>query len=374
MNEKHELWDNLSVDRRQFIMAGTTLFLPRIFRSLSKESDLTEARWYSKLDNNYVQCNLCFRKCNIPEGGKSYCTNRMNKDGKLYTLVYNKIAAIQIDPVEKEPLLHFLPGTKTLCFGTAGCNFRCNFCHNWHISTKTIDEVNPNILTPEAAVAKAKELKCTSVSFTYNEPTVFYEWVYDVVKLAKEKGIKTYIHTNGGINPEPLKELLKYLDAVCIDLKSFITQFYQITSFSDLDHVLNTLKILKASQVWFEIVNLVITSMNDDLDKIKEMCLWIRNNIGTEVPLHFSRFFPAYKLTQLPPTSINTLEKAREIALNTGIEYVTIGNVPGHTANSTFCPACKKNVIKRSHFAVLENNIKDDKCKFCGHRIPGVWA
>ncbi len=362
------------MDRRKFLLASSMLFIPYLAKGAINKKELVEAKWYKQLDKSYVQCQLCFRKCTLKDGGRSYCTNRINKGGKLYTLVYNNISAIQIDPVEKEPLLHFLPGTKTLCFGTAGCNFRCSFCHNWHLSTKNIEEIDFEYLTPEGAVNKTKEMKCTSVSFTYNEPTVFYEWVYEVAKLAKKHGIRTYIHTNGGMNPEPLKELIKYLDAVCIDLKGFTSQFYQDTSFSKFEHVLNTLTTIKSTGVWFEIVNLVIPKMNDDQDKIKEMCLWIRDNISKQVPIHFSRFFPSYKLTKLPPTPIETLEKARKTALDIGLEYVTIGNVPGHQANSTYCSKCQNIVIKRIHFAVLENNIDKGKCKFCGNNIPGVWT
>lgn len=362
------------MNRREFILASTMLFLPRIFSGKIREENLVESKWYKQLDRSFVQCQLCFRKCTIKDGGRSYCTNRVNRDGKLYTLVYNNIAAIQIDPVEKEPLYHFLPGTKTLCFGTAGCNFRCIFCHNWHLSTKNIEDLDAEYLPPENAVSKTKELGCTSISFTYNEPTVFYEWVYDVAKLAKKNNIRVYIHTNGGINPDPLKDLIKYLDAVCIDLKGFTTQFYYDTSFSKFEHVLNTLKTVKSTGIWFELVNLVIPTMNDDLEKTREMCLWIKSNLNKEVPLHFSRFFPSYKLTQISPTPIETLEKAKKIANDVGLDYVTIGNVPGHPANSTYCPNCNKIVIKRVHFAVLENNLSDGKCKFCGHKIPGVWV
>jgi pyruvate formate lyase activating enzyme len=217
------------------------------------------------------------------------------------------------------------------------------------------------------------ELNCEAISFTYNEPTVFYEWVYDVAKLAQERGLKTYFHTNGAINPEPLRALLEHLDAVCVDLKAFTAEFYEVTSFSELSPVLTTLKTIKEAGVWFEITNLVIPTLNDDMEKIREMCIWIRDNLGKGVPLHFSRFFPAYKLTRLPPTPIETLEKAREIALEVGLEYVTIGNVPGHEANSTFCPQCGETLIERVHFEVLANHIENGRCQFCGHPIPGVW-
>lgn len=358
-----------------FIIVGLLVVeggMPFANKSPERESTPVLARFWKELPGNRVQCDLCFRACIIDDGDRGYCTARVNQEGKLYSLVYGYVTA-QVDPVEKEPLLHFLPGTKTLCFGTAGCNFQCIFCHNWHLAVRTPEEVKLGFLSPAEAVAKAIELGCSSISFTYNEPTVFYEWVYDVCKLAREKGIKTYFHTNGGIKPEPLRELLEYLDAVCVDLKGFTAEFFAQTSFSELGPVLTTLKTIKESGVWFEITCLIIPTMNDDPEKIREMCQWIRDNLGAEVPVHFSRFFPAYRLTRLPPTPIETLETARSIALEEGLKYVTIGNVPGHEANSTFCPQCGKILIKRIHFTVLQNNMEDGRCRFCGNQIPGVW-
>ncbi len=336
------------------------------------EVTLVPARHWSELPDNSVQCELCFRSCIIAKGERGYCTARINRDGSLYSLVYGTATA-QVDPVEKEPLLHFYPGTNSLCFGTAGCNFRCTFCHNWHLAASTPEEVRFLEMTPEEAVSRAIESGCSSISFTYNEPTVFYEWVYDVSKMAQQNGIKTYFHTNAGIRPEPLKELLPHMDAVCVDLKGFTSEFYEVTSFSDLEPVLNTLKIIKASGVWFEITCLIIPTLNDDPEQIREMSRWILENLGAEVPVHFSRFFPAYKLTRLPPTPIETLETARSVAMEEGLHYVTIGNVPGHEANSTFCPECDTTLIKRVHFTVEENNIVNGRCNQCGHKIPGVW-
>lgn len=334
---------------------------------------LQEARHYFKLEGGKVQCQLCFRSCVISEGQRGYCETRENRGGKLYTLTYGMPAAIQIDPIEKKPLFHFLPGSETLSFGTAGCNFKCIFCQNWHLAARTPEEVESIYLSPKEAVKKALDYNCQSISFTYNEPTVFYEWMYDVAKLAKENGLNTLFHTNGSMQPQPLRELLKYMDAVCVDLKAFTAEFYYLTSFSQLEPVLTTLKIIKEEGVWLEITNLIIPTLNDDPEKIEEMCIWIRDNLGKDVPIHFSRFFPAYKLTRLPPTPIETLEKAKDIAQGVGLQYVTIGNVPGHPANSTYCPQCGKVLIERIHFSVLINNIENGKCRFCGHQISGVW-
>ncbi|GAH52662.1 unnamed protein product, partial [marine sediment metagenome] len=219
-------------------------------------------------------------------------------------------------------------------------------------------------LMPEKAVEQALKNKIPTMSFTYNEPTSFYEYVYDIAKLAKEKGLRIIWHSNGALNPAPLKELLKYTDGVTIDLKGFSQRAYDNSS-AELEPVLRTLKIIKKESKWLEIVNLVIPTINDDLEEIRKMCIWIKENLGVDVPLHFSRFFPAYRLTQLPPTPISTLEKAYEIARKVGLNYVSIGNVPGHKYNSTFCPKCGKKLIHRTHFMVLNNDIEDGKCRFC---------
>ncbi len=338
-----------------------------------KESFLREAMFYKVLAGDEVQCQMCFRKCIIPEGRRGACRNRENRKGKLYSVVYGRPSAVHIDPVEKEPQYHFLPGSEILCIGTAGCNFRCRHCHNWHLSQRSIEEMAYVYdLMPEKAVEQALKNKIPTMSFTYNEPTSFYEYVYDIAKLAKEKGLRIIWHSNGALNPAPLKELLKYTDGVTIDLKGFSQRAYDNSS-AELEPVLRTLKIIKKEGKWLEIVNLVIPTINDDLEEIRKMCIWIKENLGVDVPLHFSRFFPAYRLTQLPPTPISTLEKAYEIARKVGLNYVSIGNVPGHKYNSTFCPKCGKKLIHRTHFMVLSNNIEDGKCRFCGQEIPGIW-
>jgi len=241
------------------------------------------------------------------------------------------------------------------------------------MSQRTVEETDNFPLTPEEAVTATLEVGCNSISFTYNEPTVFYEYMYDIAKLAKEMGLRVYFHSNGTINPEPLRALLPYMDAACIDLKAFSEEFYQNISASELEPVLRSLKIIKEEGVWLEVVNLLIPTLNDDMDKMREMCLWIRDNLGEDTPLHYSRFFPAYKLTKLPPTPIETLDKAREIAQEVGLKYVYIGNAPGHIANSTFCPGCGELVIKRVGFIVQENHLNEGRCKFCDYTIPGVW-
>jgi len=353
--------------------SGTSDTITSASPKAKKESFLREAMFYKVLAGDEVQCQMCFRKCIIPEGRRGACRNRENRKGKLYSVVYGRPSAVHIDPVEKEPQYHFLPGSEILCIGTAGCNFRCRHCHNWHLSQRSIEEMAYVYdLMPEKAVEQALKNKIPTMSFTYNEPTSFYEYVYDIAKLAKEKGLRIIWHSNGALNPAPLKELLKYTDGVTIDLKGFSQRAYDNSS-AELEPVLRTLKIIKEEGKWLEIVNLVIPTINDDLEEIREMCIWIRENLGVDVPLHFSRFFPAYRLTQLPPTPISTLEKAYEIARKVGLNYVSIGNVPGHKYNSTFCPKCGKKLIHRTHFMVLSNDIEDGKCRFCGQEIPGIW-
>ncbi len=338
----------------------------------ARGESLKEAMFYERLDGNKIQCNICFRRCIVPPGGRGFCRVRENRDGRYYSLVYSSPSAVHVDPIEKEPQLHMLPGSEILCLGTAGCNFRCRHCHNWHLSQARPEDLDTYHLLPEDVIELAIQKDIPTISFTYNEPTVFYEYVYDIAVLAKKKGLRILWHSNGSMNPEPLRTLLKYTDAVTIDLKGFTKKAYQNSS-AELKPVLKTLKIIKQEGRWLEIVNLVIPTINDNPDDIKRMCEWIKENLGEEVPLHFSRFFPNYKLLHLPPTPIETLKDAYKIAKDTGLHYVTIGNVPGHKYNSTFCPKCKRRLIHRVHFQVLENNVVEGRCGFCNHKIPGIW-
>ncbi len=335
--------------------------------------ELHEARYYLQLDGNRVQCQICFRRCTVLEGGRGFCRNKLNIGGRYYTLVYGHPSALQIDPIEKEPSFHMLPGAAIFCTGTASCNNRCKFCQNWHLSQRSFEEIEHIAITSEETVELAQEMECDALSFTYNEPTVFYEHMFDVAKVAKQVGMGTLFHTNGSMNEEPLAALLEQMDAVTVDLKAFTPEFYQAVSSSRLEPVLRTLQQIHKSGVHLEIVNLVVPTLNDDMNDIRRMCQWIRDTLSDEVPLHFTRFFPAYKLTSLPPTPIETLESAAHIADHEGLQYVYIGNYPGHERNSTFCPQCGENIIARLHFTVLSLDVEKGKCRFCGHTIPGIW-
>ncbi len=376
------------ISRRHFLIQGckslACLGLSGIFGDLcadkanakmkAQKNSLKEAMFYKKLDRDEVECGVCFRGCRIQNGKRGFCRNRENQDGTLYNLVYAKPSAIHVDPIEKEPAYHVIPGTYILCFGTAGCNFRCKFCQNWHLSQRSLEEMSYVYqLSPEQAVKMALKKNIPTLSFTYNEPTSFYEYVYDTATLAKENGLKILWHTNGSMNSEPLKQLLKYTDAVTVDLKAFTEDFYQNVSQAALAPVLETLKTIRKENKWLEIVNLHIPTLNDNPEDVEKMCTWIRENLGADTPLHFSRFFPNYRLTSLPPTPISSLERAYTIAKKCGLNYISIGNVPGHKYNSTFCPGCGKKIIARSHFAVLDNHVVEGKCKFCNHSIAGIW-
>jgi len=334
-----------------------------------------EAMFYKTLDGETIQCQLCPRRCTLSEGMRGFCRAREPHGGKHYSLVYGNPCAIHTDdPIEKKPLFHFLPQTITFSIATAGCNLRCKFCQNWEISQFPPEETVNYDLLPEEVVDFAIKYNRPTIAYTYSEPSVFYEYMYDTAVIAHKKGVKNMYHSNGYLNPEPLKELCKYLDGANIDLKGFTEKFYGEICGATLEPVLTTLKILKKEGVHLEITNLVVPPYNDDMEKIEEMCLWIRNNLGREVPLHFSRFYPLYKLKNLSPTPVETLEKAREVALKVGLEYVYIGNVPGHPGENTYCPKDGKLLIERRGYEILKNNVVGGKCKFCGKPIPGVWA
>jgi len=352
-----------------FALIFTCIYLPRA----STAERLKEALFYKKLENKAVQCQLCPRKCMIPNGRRGFCQVRENRDGILYTLVYAKPVAVHVDPIEKKPLFHFLPGTSAFSIATAGCNLRCKFCQNWEISQKRPEEVKYVYLEPEDLIKQVLESGSPTIAYTYSEPTIFYEYMLETAKLARERGIKNIMHSCGYINEQPLRQLAKYLDAANIDLKAFTDDYYTKMSEATLEPVLKSLKILKEEGVHLEITNLILSGYNDDKDSLVKMCLWIKENLGSDIPLHFSRAFPMYKLLSINPTPVETLEKARQIALDCGLKYIYIGNVAGNPAENSYCPRCERIVIKRAGYIILENNLKDGKCKFCGEKIAGIW-
>lgn len=340
----------------------------------SKKLALHEALYYQKLSGNTVQCEICPNRCTLAEGEVGDCNNRKNIDGKLYTLVYSQPCALTVDPIEKGPMFHMKPGMRTLALGTAGCNLKCKNCQNWQFTQVGPEETVNYRLSPQEAINLARKYNCEAIVFTYNDPIVSYEYVLEMAKLAKKNNLKTIMITAGYINPEPLRELCQYMDAIKIDLKGFTNEFYQKVCRATLQPVLDSIKIIKEEGVWLEIVNLVIPSFNDNSSEIKAMCNWIKDNVGTDVPLHFSRFWHSYKLENMETTPVSTLENAFSIATAAGLNYIYIGNVPGHPKGNTYCPHCGKLLIERIGFlAIGQNNIMNGKCKFCGEKIAGVW-
>jgi pyruvate formate lyase activating enzyme len=367
------------MDKRQFLR--TTLFgAGGIACAASYGSTLSgnvekwtkEAMFY-QLTPKGVRCQICPNECNIAEWQSGECRNRVNRKGKLYTIAYGNPCAVHIDPIEKKPLLHFLPGSKAFSVATAGCNLACLNCQNWTISQRSPNETQNADLLPDKLVEVCKKEQCESIAYTYSEPVTFYEYTYDSSALARQEGIKNVMITAGYINREPLLKLCQVIDAANIDLKSFSDEIYLKLNAGKLQTILDTLKTIRDEGVWLEITNLVVPSWTDDLDMIKRMCEWLLQNGFENTPLHFSRFHPMYKLIQLPPTPVNILKSARETAVKQGLKYVYIGNVPEIGSENTICPGCHKTVVERRGYRILQNQITHGKCNFCKTTIAGVW-
>lgn len=320
-----------------------------------------------------VKCKLCPQACELDNGETGDCRTRINKDGELYTLAYGNPCALHIDPIEKKPLYHFLPASKTYSLAIAGCNLACLNCQNWTISQASPTETRNYDLMPARAVKECIKHGCDSIAYTYAEPIAFYDYTYDTATIAHKEGVRNIFISAGYINEKPLREICPKLDAANIDLKSFSNEVYEMLNAGTLDPVLRTLKILKEEGVWLEITNLIVPSWTDDMDLIKKMCDWLVDNGFQDTPLHFSRFQPMYKLKNLPPTPTDTLLKAHETARKAGLHYAYIGNAPGAGHENTICPSCNKVLIKRMGYRLAENNIKNGACAFCNEPIAGVW-
>ena len=335
---------------------------------------LHEARFYSQLPDNGVQCELCPRGCCVPDGDRGYCRVRENRGGKYYTLVYGLVSACHVDPVEKKPFYHVHPGSKAFSIASVGCNIHCKFCQNFDISQANPEDLRVPFQSPATLAGLAAAAGCKLLAFTYNEPTTFFEYMADCAKAAGERGIESIVISNGFINDAPQKSLFPLVKAIKIDLKAFTDSFYSRICEGSLQPILDTLKRLSRSGVWYEIVNLVIPTLNDNRDDFKRMTGWVVRELGPDVPIHFTRFTPLYRLRNLPPTPSETLLNAREIAMKEGCHFVYTGNQPGLEGEDTLCPSCRKAVIKRYGFHILENNLVAGKCKFCATVIPGVWG
>lgn len=332
-----------------------------------------KALYYEKLPKEKVKCLLCPRGCVVPEGNRGFCRVRENSHGEYYTLTHSNPCAVHNDPIEKKPLFHFLPKTTALSIATAGCNFTCKNCQNWSISQANPEQTVNYEVSPDLLVDLALEYKIPTIAYTYTEPTIFFEYMLESAKIAKKKGVLNMYHSNGYINHEPLYALIPYLDGANVDLKGFSNEFYLDITGGTLHPVLETLKTLKKEGVWLEITNLVIPTRNDSEPMLKELCQWIKNELGVDTPVHFSRFYPQYKLQNLPSTPIKTLQKTAEIAHTIGLHYIYIGNVPGMPEENTYCPACGKVIIERRGYSIGAINLQNGTCKFCKNKIPGRW-
>lgn len=332
------------------------------------------AKWWEVQSNEKILCTLCPRYCTLGEGQNGFCYIRKNIGGELFSIGYGHPTGFAVDPVEKKPLSHFLPGTTVLSFGTAGCNLGCKFCQNWSISKAKLDNLNSLNVTPDDVVKLAKRYKTPSIAYTYNDPTIFGEYVIDISKIAREEGIKNVMVTAGYIDKEARKEVYQYIDAANVDLKAFTETFYHKITFSHLGDVLDTLVWLKKETgIWFEITTLLIPGENDSTDEIHKMCDWIVENLDENVPLHFTAFHPDFKMLDKPRTHASTLTSARDIAQRAGINYCYVGNVHDIDGQTTFCPNCKSAVIVRDWHSVLENKLKDGSCPACLSEISGVF-
>jgi pyruvate formate lyase activating enzyme len=388
--------------RRQFIaglcggaLGGAALppllegsILPRIFGGEAHAQDaidfalpegekrisLTPALHYEKIAGKKVICHLCPRECRVADKERGYCGVRENRGGDYFTLVHSRICAVHVDPIEKKPLFHFLPGTQALSLATAGCNMECRFCQNWEISQFRPEQVSSTEASPQALLNATRRERIPTIAYTYSEPTIFYEYMLDIARLTSQNGVRNVVISNGYIAEKPLRELAPHLAAYKVDLKAFTQDFYRNQCNATLEPVLESLKILKAIGLWTEIVVLIIPTLNDDASSNRAMFQWIMKELGPDVPVHLTRFHPTYKIRNLPRTPVKILEKIRAIALDEGLHFVYLGNTPGHPAESTRCPKCNEVVIERYGYVVGPVQLKDGCCPKCGTPIAGVWS
>ena len=321
-----------------------------------------------------IKCLLCAQGCILREGDRGKCRARIHFKGELRSLVYGRPVAMNVDPIEKKPLYHFLPGSEAFSFATAGCPLRCKFCQNWEISQSSPEDLSTGFISPAAIVRSAVSRRSPVIAFTYNEPTVFMEYLADTAAQARKQNRRSVLVSCGFMNSEPLKEMCQLLDAIKIDLKGFSEDFYRKVCSAELKPVLNTIRQIAKSGVHLEIVNLVVPTLNDSDGMLTGLVNWILGEIGPDVPVHFTRFHPDYQLLNLPPTPVATLERFRDYSISRGLRFVYVGNVPNHPGNHTYCPQCRKVILQRNSIFVEQVNMAGGKCRFCGKSIPGVWA
>lgn len=335
------------------------------------------ARDHSKIpphDPSAVRCLLCAQGCTIRPGERGRCRARVNVGGELRALTYGRPVVTHVDPIEKKPFYHFLPGSSALSFGSSGCPLRCRFCQNWELSQSAAGDLPAAFMPPVDVVRSAGERHAPVIAFTYNEPTTFAEYLIDVARAASSRGIRSVMVSCGLMTEAPLTDMCATLAAIKIDLKGFSDQFYRTVCNGELKPVLRSIAQVRRSGTHLEIVNIVVPTLNDSDRALQDLARWVVRELGPDVPLHFSRFFPEYQLVNLPPTPVATLERAREIAMAAGVRYAYVGNVPGHAGNHTYCPRCRKVVVRRESFLLADNNVRNGRCGFCQHPIAGVWS
>jgi pyruvate formate lyase activating enzyme len=332
------------------------------------------ARWYEKLPDKWVQCGLCPHGCKISKDERGTCGTRENHDGRLFTLIHSRPCSLALDPVEKKPFFHVLPGAITFSLATPGCNLWCKACQNWEIAQARPEQVPTRSLKPADVVTLARRQGAPLVACTYTEPVIASEYVLDIATAGRSMGVRTVMISNGYIQEKPLADLCQQIAAYKVDLKGFDPAFFEQHCGGKLDAVLDTLRRLRRHGVWTEIVALIIPTQNDSEDEIRRMARFVRDDLGDEVPIHFTRFHPAYRLANLPATPVATLDRCREVALAEGLKFVYLGNVPGHPGENTWCPGCGELLIRRLGIALVENRVRDGRCPDCQRAIPGIWS
>jgi pyruvate formate lyase activating enzyme len=338
---------------------------------------MREAMFYDKMEGNKVRCGLCRFRCLIADGCRGICGVRENRSGTLYTLVYGTAVAEHVDPIEKKPLFHFLPGSRSFSIATVGCNFRCLHCQNYAISQPDEGKslrITGSDLPPALIVEKALAAGCSSISYTYTEPTIFFEYAYDTAVLAHEAGLKNVFVTNGYITSEALAHIRPFLDAANIDLKGFSDRFYREVVHAMLAEVLASILEYKRAGIWIELTTLIIPGWNDSDEELRGIARFIAEQVGVDTPWHVSQFYPTFKLIDRPRTPVETLRRARQIGLEAGLRYVYEGNVPGEGGESTYCPGCGELVIRRVGYTITGNVLRDGICPHCKSVVDGVWG
>jgi pyruvate formate lyase activating enzyme len=336
---------------------------------------MKEAMFYNSLEDGKVQCNLCNHQCIISPSKRGLCGVRENREGKLYTLVYGRAISLNVDPIEKKPLFHFFPGSNSFSIATVGCNFQCLQCQNHEISQMPRDRegrIEGSEVSSSKIILFTKQYQCRSISYTYTEPTIYFEYAYDIARQARQEGIKNIFVTNGYMTEEALETIRPYLDAANVDLKSFKEKFYKEVCGAKLKPILENLKRIRQMGIWVEITTLVIPTLNDSDQEFEEIARFIVS-LGPEVPWHISAFYPTYKMMNLPRTAASALRRAREIGIKAGLRYVYCGNIPGEEGEDTFCPHCGQRLIERIGFRVTQNDVVNGACRHCHGQIDGIW-